>query len=280
MNAAAPALAPSPLDDAPLLDARGLSFAYGPQPVFAGVDLTIGRREIVCLIGASGCGKSTLLRLLAGLAEPGAGEVRLHGEAAGNSGNSGGNARAAAASVVFQSPALLPWLTVAGNVAFGLDFACRAKGSRTVQAARVEKALAQVGLAGHAAKRPQALSGGMAQRVALARALARDPEIVYLDEPFSALDAVTREAMQDLLVELAHQRQAAALLVTHDIDEALRIGDRVLLLAGHPARIVGEWRPDGRAPRLHRSAALNALREEILDTLAAPAAPRPCIHST
>lgn len=275
MNAAAPA--PSPLDDAPLLDARGLSFAYGPQPVFAGVDLTIGRREIVCLIGASGCGKSTLLRLLAGLAEPGAGEVRLHGEAAGNS---GGNARAAAASVVFQSPALLPWLTVADNVAFGLDFTCRAKESRTVQAARVEKALAQVGLAGHAAKRPQALSGGMVQRVALARALARDPEIVYLDEPFSALDAVTREAMQDLLVELAHQRQAAALLVTHDIDEALRIGARVLLLAGHPARIVGEWRPDGRAPRLHRSAALNALREEILDTLAAPAAARPCIHST
>lgn len=280
MNAAAPTSALFPLDDAPLLDARGLSFAYGPQPVFAGVDLTIGRREIVCLIGASGCGKSTLLRLLAGLAEPGAGEVRLHGEAAGNSGNSGGSARAAAASVVFQSPALLPWLTVAGNVAFGLDFACRAKESRTVQAARVEKALAQVGLAGHAAKRPQALSGGMAQRVALARALARDPEIVYLDEPFSALDAVTREAMQDLLVELAHQRQAAALLVTHDIDEALRIGDRVLLLAGHPARIVGEWRPDGRAPRLHRSAALNALREEILNTLAAPAATRPCIHST
>ncbi|WP_334157276.1 ABC transporter ATP-binding protein [Oryzomicrobium sp.] len=275
MRAAAPA--PFPLDDAPLLDARGLSFAYGPQPVFAGVDLTIGRREIVCLIGASGCGKSTLLRLLAGLAEPGAGEVRLHSEATGNS---SGKARAAAASVVFQSPALLPWLTVAGNVAFGLDFACRAKESRTVQAARVNKALAQVGLAGHAAKRPQALSGGMAQRVALARALARDPEIVYLDEPFSALDAVTREAMQDLLVELAHRRQAAALLVTHDIDEALRIGDRVLLLAGHPARIVGEWRPDGRAPRLHRSAALNALREEILDTLAAPAAPRPCIHST
>lgn len=286
MNAAAPTSALSSVDETPLLDARDLAFAYGPQPVFAGVDLTIGRREIVCLIGASGCGKSTLLRLLAGLAEPGAGEVRLHGEAAGNSGNSSGSTRAAAASVVFQSPALLPWLTVAGNVAFGLDFACRAKQSRKSREsradrqARVDKALAQVGLAGHAAKRPQALSGGMAQRVALARALARDPEIVYLDEPFSALDAVTREAMQDLLVELAHQRQAAALLVTHDIDEALRIGDRVLLLAGHPARIVGEWRPDGRAPRLHRSAALNALREEILDTLAAPAAARPCIQPT
>ena len=246
-----------------LLLARRLAFSYGRQQVFAEVDLTIARREIVCLIGASGCGKSTLLRLLAGLAEPTAGEVALHERS--------GKARAAAASVVFQSPALLPWLTVADNVAFGLDFQCRAKESRSQRQARVSRALAQVGLTEHAAKRPQALSGGMAQRVALARALARSPEIIYLDEPFSALDAVTRESMQDLLVNLAHQQQAAALLVTHDIDEALRIGDRVLLLAGSPARIVGEWRPEGRAPRLHRSIALNALREDILNTLSDPA---------
>ncbi|WP_428827912.1 ABC transporter ATP-binding protein [Azonexus sp. IMCC34842] len=249
-----------------LLAARQLAFSYGGAPVFAGVDLCIARREIVCLIGASGCGKSTLLRLLAGLAEPSAGDVAVDGES--------GPQRAAKASVVFQSPALLPWLTVADNVAFGLDFACRPTSSRSERQQHIERVLAQVGLAEHAQKKPQALSGGMAQRVALARALARNPEIIYLDEPFSALDAITRESMQDLLLDLAHQQQSAALLVTHDIDEALRIGDRVLLLAGGqdggPARIVGEWRPGGKAPRQHRSPALNAMREDILDSLSNP----------
>lgn len=252
--------------DSPLLIGRQLAFSYGGPPVFAGVDLTIAPREIVCLIGASGCGKSTLLRLLAGLAEPTAGEVAVDGEK--------GARRAAKASVVFQSAALLPWLSVADNVGFGLDFSCRPAEARTQRQARVATVLEQVGLAEHAQKKPQALSGGMAQRVALARALARDPQIIYLDEPFSALDAITREAMQDLLIELAHRHQSAALLVTHDIDEALRIGDRVLLLArrqdGEPAGIVGEWRPGGKAPRQHRSLALNAMREEILDSLSNP----------
>jgi NitT/TauT family transport system ATP-binding protein len=251
-----------------LLAARQLAFSYGGAPVFAGVDLSIARREIVCLIGASGCGKSTLLRLLAGLAEPTEGDVATMNTKAGLGGDGeNGAKRAAKASVVFQSPALLPWLTVAGNVAFGLDFAGRPQETKAARAERITRTLAQVGLAEHATKKPQALSGGMAQRVALARALARDPEIIYLDEPFSALDAITRESMQDLLLDLAHQQQSAALLVTHDIDEALRIGDRVLLLAGTPARIVGEWRPCGKAPRQHRSPALNAMREEILDSL-------------
>jgi len=246
-----------------LLVARQLAFSYGGAPVFSGVDLNIAPREIVCLIGASGCGKSTLLRLLAGLAEPSAGTVAVDDE--------NGAKRAAKASVVFQSPALLPWLTVAENVGFGLDFACRPQAPKAARAERIARALDQVGLTEHARKKPHALSGGMAQRVALARALARDPEIIYLDEPFSALDAITRESMQDLLLDLAHQQRSAALLVTHDIDEALRIGDRVLLLAGTPARIVGEWRPEGRAPRQHRSTALNAMREEILNSLSDPA---------
>ena len=249
-------------DDRVLLSARNLAFAYAQNQVFAQVDLSIVRGEIVCLIGASGCGKSTLLRILAGLTEPQAGEVSLHGRT--------GRARAAAASVVFQSPALLPWLSVADNVGLGLDFACRKPESRAQRQQRVHAVLEQVDLVAHAAKRPQALSGGMAQRVALARALARDPEIIYLDEPFSALDAITRESMQDLLVALVHQHSSAALLVTHDIDEALRIGDRVLLLAGSPARVVGEWRPEGTAPRQHRPASLNAMREAILDRLSTP----------
>lgn len=250
-----------------LLSATQLAFSYGSTPVFAGVDLRIAPREIVCLIGASGCGKSTLLRLLAGLAEPSAGHLTVN--------RKNGQKPESSASVVFQSPALLPWLTVAENVAFGLNFACRTPESKAERQARIDRVLSQVDLTEHARKKPQALSGGMAQRVALARALARDPDIIYLDEPFSALDAITRESMQDLLLDLAHQQQSAALLVTHDIDEALRIGDRVLLLAGNqngaPARIVGEWRPDGRAPRQHRSLHLNALREEILDSLSNPA---------
>lgn len=254
-----------------LLVARRLAFSYGRQPIFAEVDLSIERREIVCLIGASGCGKSTLLRLLAGLAEPTEGDVAImNTNAAPRIDGENGAIRAARASVVFQYPALLPWLTVAGNVAFGLDFACRPQETKAARSERVARTLAQVSLTEHAKKKPQALSGGMAQRVALARALASDPEIIYLDEPFSALDAITRESMQDLLLDLAHQQQSAALLVTHDIDEALRIGDRVLLLAGTPARIVGEWRPAGKAPRQHRSPALNAMREEILDSLSNP----------
>jgi len=247
----------------PLLLARRLAYAYpGGTPVFAEVELHVEPREIVCLIGASGCGKSTLLRVLAGLAESGSGSVEL---ASGKDPE-----QSPQSSVVFQSPALLPWLTVAQNVAFGLDFAARRREPRPAREARLAAALKQVGLADHADKKPRALSGGMAQRVALARALAGDPEIIFLDEPFSALDAITRESMQDLLLALAHGQHSAVLLVTHDIDEALRIADRVLLLAGSPAHIVGEWRPEGRAPRLHRSMALNELREEILASLSTP----------
>jgi len=248
--------------DSPLLVARRLGYAYaGVPPVLEDVDLAIAPQEILCLIGASGCGKSTLLRVLAGLAEPKTGELRVAGVP--------GCDRAATAGVVFQSPVLLPWLTVAENIGFGLGFSCRHRESRVARQGRIGRALDQVGLRAHARMKPKTLSGGMAQRVALARALARDPQIIFLDEPFSSLDAITRESMQDLLLTLARERRSAALLVTHDIDEALRIGDRVLLLAGSPARIVGEWHPEGLPPRQHRSNALNAMREEILDSLSA-----------
>jgi NitT/TauT family transport system ATP-binding protein len=175
--------------------------------------------------------------------------------------------------VVFQAPALLPWLTVAENVAFGLKFARAAPLSRLDRRRRVAEMLARVGLAADADRHPRALSGGMAQRVALARALVREPALIFLDEPFSALDALTREAMQDLLLALAQRQRSAVLMVTHDLDEALRIADRIVLLKGAPARLQGGWRPPGRAPRVHRSAALNALREEMLDALGEPAIP-------
>jgi NitT/TauT family transport system ATP-binding protein len=233
------------------------------------VDLAIHANEIVCLIGSSGSGKSTLLRILAGLAAPQSGVVHQP-EMPESSGVLRG-------SVVFQSPSLLPWLSVRDNIGFGLNFKSHPKVFRKNRKARIDQVLDRVGLQGHASKKPSALSGGMAQRTALARALVREPEIIFLDEPFSALDAITRESMQDLLVDLVRQSGRSALLVTHDIDEALRIGDRVLLLAtSEPqssARILGEWRPDGTAPRQHRSAALNQLREEILFALSSPQAP-------
>jgi NitT/TauT family transport system ATP-binding protein len=241
------------------LRATRLSFSRGSTRVLAGVELSVAREEVVCLIGASGSGKSTLVHLLAGLLPPDSGEVTVHARGPQN--------WRAKASVVFQTPALLPWLSVADNVAFGLDFACRAAAPRVPRKARVEQALNQVGLAQHANKRPNQLSGGMAQRAALARALARDPEIIFLDEPFSSLDAVTRVGMQDLLLTLARRQRSAVFLVTHDIDEALRIADRIVLLGGSPSSVKGEWRVPGQSPRRHRSSELNAVRDELIDAL-------------
>lgn len=243
-----------------LLSGTDLEFSYGNHIVFSGVNVEIKEREIISLIGASGSGKSTLLRLLAGLSAPSKGEINLALL----------DSRKAVVSYVFQTPGLLPWLSVKDNVGFGLNFNARQTRNPTKDAGSVIRALKNVGLIEHLGKKPSQLSGGMAQRVALARALARDPDIVFLDEPFSALDAITRESMQDLLLDLVHQQKSAAFLVTHDIDEALRLSDRVILLAGTPARLVGEWVPDGIAPRLHRSNQLNNIREEILAKLAEP----------
>lgn len=243
-----------------LLTGTNLEFSYGNQSVFAGVNVEIKEQEIVSLIGASGSGKSTLLRLLAGLASPNKGDINLASHAGRN----------AVASYVFQTPGLLPWLTVKDNVGFGLNFKARQTRNPLTDEQHVIRSLKSVGLIDHVDKKPSQLSGGMAQRVTLGRALARDPDIIFLDEPFSALDAITRESMQDLLIDLVHKQKSAAFLVTHDIDEALRLSDRVILLAGSPARIVGEWVPDGKAPRLHRSNQLNIVREEILAKLAEP----------
>jgi len=242
-----------------LINAQNLGYTYGLHKVFSDINLSIEREEIVCLIGASGCGKSTLLNLLSGLESTKEGAILFNGVR---------QQVKAHASVVFQNPTLLPWLTVQQNVGFGLNFNNRDRLSRTATETRISAAIKQVGLDAHRHKKPAQLSGGMAQRVALARALARDPSIVFLDEPFSALDAITRESTQDLLIDLVHQQKSAALLVTHDIDEALRIADRVLLLAGSPAVIAGEWRPKGSAPRQHRTHELNQLREDILHRLA------------
>ncbi|QNK66984.1 ABC transporter ATP-binding protein [Variovorax sp. PAMC26660] len=248
----------------PVLEASDLAFGYAKAaPVFEGVSLEVAPREIVCLLGGSGCGKSTLLRRLAHLepshASHAKGEIRFLGEAL--------TAPHPRAALVFQQPGLLPWLDAARNVGFGLDFVRQPRLERALREQRVNEALAAVGLAGQGGLFPSQLSGGMAQRVALARALAREPVLLLADEPFSALDAITRAQMQDLLVELVHRWQTAALLVTHDIDEAILVGDRILLMGDKPGRIVREWRVDVGRPRTADAAAFTALRLDILAAL-------------
>jgi NitT/TauT family transport system ATP-binding protein len=219
-------------DEAPLLQAEQLGFSYPSRPAIVDrLDLSLQKREIVALLGGSGCGKSSLLRILSGLASPQRGTLRFLGEPVRQP-----HPRSA---LLFQQPSLLPWLKVDANVAFGLDFEHQPRTTATEREARTREALAAVGLSSSAGQYPAQLSGGMAQRVALARALARQPLLLFADEPFSALDAITRAEMQALLVDVVHRWQSAVLLVTHDIDEALRVADRVLLM-GH-GRITNEW---------------------------------------
>jgi len=257
---------PAPETRAALAASR-LRVGYGDHPVVDNVSLAVNPREIVCLLGGSGCGKSTLLRGLAGLTPPQAGSVSFLGEPLHEP-----HPRAA---LVFQQPGLLPWLNVEGNVGFGLDFARQPALARDARKTRVQEAIEAVGLKAHARSYPAQLSGGQAQRVALARALARQPALLFADEPFSALDAITRAGMQSLLVELVRRWHTAALLVTHDIDEAILVADRILLMAGQPGRIVREWRVDLPRPRHEHSAGVAALRLDIIAALRSGGAASP-----
>lgn len=246
--------------DQPALQASALGFAYPDSAAtFEDIALTIRPREIVCLLGGSGCGKSTLLRVLAGLQAPTTGQISFLDAAL--------TEPSPRSALVFQQASLLPWLTVAGNVGFGLDFSRQPHITPDQRAQRVQQAIDAVGLAGCENRYPAALSGGMAQRVALARALAREPELLFADEPFSALDAITRTEMQTLLVEVVHRWHSAVLLVTHDIDEAILVADRIVLMGGQPGCIVREWQVDLPHPRIDHAAAVSALRLEILAAL-------------
>jgi ABC-type nitrate/sulfonate/bicarbonate transport system ATPase subunit len=193
---------------------RALRKAYGKHLVFDGLDLDVARGERLAILGASGCGKSTLLRCIAGLERADAGTIATTGEI----------------GVVFQEPRLFPWLSVERNVAFGARTAA--------ERARVGNVLALVGLAAAKARLPKELSGGMAQRAALARALVRDPHLLLLDEPFAALDALRRIELRAAVREILEFTRASAILVTHDVEDALALADRVVVLAGAPAEIV------------------------------------------
>jgi sulfonate transport system ATP-binding protein len=224
--------------------------------VLRDVTLEVGAGEVLAILGASGCGKSTLLRIAGGLDSPSAGQVTIDGSPV-----DGIDARCA---VGFQEPRLLPWRTLAANVALGLPRGL----SREAGAARVSELLDLVGLGSAANLRPREVSGGMAQRASLARALARNPGVLLLDEPFGALDALTRLKMQDLLLDVHAAAPTTVLLVTHDVDEALQLADRILLLGtgdeAPGATIRQVLTVPGRRPRDRGDAELAELRAELL----------------
>ena len=231
------------------------------EPVVAleEISLTVAEEEFVVIVGPSGCGKSTLLRLVAGLMEPTSGRMLLDGrEIRGPSADRG---------MVFQSYTLFPWLTVQRNVEFGLSLRGVPAAERRAIARRF---IAEVGLEGFEDAYPEQLSGGMRQRTALARALANDPEILLMDEPFGALDSQTRQLMQELLLRIWEHAHKTVLFITHDIDEAILLADRVLVMTARPGRIKKELVIDLPRPRdisLLTSPAFMAYKREVLELL-------------
>jgi NitT/TauT family transport system ATP-binding protein len=215
-------------DGEPLISFRNINHAFGQRPVLQNVDLNVAQSEFVCLIGPSGCGKTTLLRMVGGLLSPDSGEVDYAGHRV--------TGPESDVAFVFQdySKALLPWRTAAGNVSLALE----AGGvPRRARPARIHELLDKVGLAGHADHFPGQLSGGMQQRLQIARCLAQEPSVLLMDEPFGALDAITRNGLQDELLRLIETSATTALFVTHDLEEAIYLGDRVVALYPNPGRI-------------------------------------------
>jgi nitrate/nitrite transport system ATP-binding protein len=251
----------------PFLQVEGLAKAYpgSTEPVFDEVNFGIARGEFVCIIGHSGCGKTTILNVLAGLETASAGHVFMDGrEVAGPSLERG---------VVFQGHALMPWLTVRKNIAF----AVRSKWPDWTSAqvdAQVQKYVALVGLSGAIDKKPSALSGGMKQRVGIARAFAIEPKMLLLDEPFGALDALTRGTIQDELLAIVRETQQTVFMITHDVDEAVLLADKILLMSNGPqarvAEIVRNTMPrDRQRATVHHDPQYYPLRNHLVDFLVA-----------
>jgi sulfonate transport system ATP-binding protein len=244
-----------PTDGAPLT-LRGARKAFGAKTVLNGVDLHVPAGQFLTVVGRSGCGKSTLLRLIAGLDEPTAGTIAIEGVSEG---------RARLARIMFQEPRLLPWARVDANVAIGLGPAAASKQALD----RSRQALATVGLVDRAGEWPSTLSGGQKQRVALARALVSAPRILALDEPLGALDALTRMEMQRLVEQVWLSNGFTAILVTHDVAEAVALGDRIVLI-DHGA-ITADIPIDLTRPRQRGSAAFARVEAAILERLLAAA---------
>jgi NitT/TauT family transport system ATP-binding protein len=225
-----------------VIEIHGLTKRFGTRKgetlALDRVDLTVGDGEFLCLVGPSGCGKSTMLNVVAGLERADAGRVLVGGKPIGGPGPD--------RSVMFQEAALFPWLTVAKNVEFGLELAGRPK---VEWPERVERYLRLVHLWRFRDSFVHELSGGMRQRVALARALAPDPEVLLMDEPFAALDAQTRDVLHNEVQELWRQSKRTVVFVTHNVREAVRLGDRVIVLAARPGRVMLEVKIDIARPR-------------------------------
>lgn len=252
------------MSDSPsLLQVQALCKVYrsGASRLVAVQDATfsVQRGEVVCLLGPSGCGKSSLLLTVAGLQPADGGQVLLDGQPMAQPHPQVG--------VVFQEPCLLPWRNVWANVALGLQLAHQ-RIPKAMIAQRVHRALCLVGLEQFAHHYPHQLSGGMAQRVALARALVRQPLLLLMDEPFAALDAPTRQHLRYMLLQIVHRLDTAVLMVTHDIDEALYLADRILLMGARPGRIEAEWHVSLNHPRQYRDPQVLHLHAAILDRLA------------
>jgi NitT/TauT family transport system ATP-binding protein len=229
-------------------------------PALRDINLTIGTREFVSIVGPSGCGKSTLLRILAGLVTPLSGEVSVLGKPVG--------ARRRDVSLVFQRPALLPWLNILDNVLFPLRHMSRPVGS--AEADRAMVLLAMMGIADFAKLRPRELSGGMQQRVSICRALITDPLLLLMDEPFAALDALTRDELGAELSRICSEVPKAVVFVTHSIAEAVMLGDRVIVMSARPARMCRDTpiplaRP--RDARVIRQAAFQEICSDVRDAI-------------
>jgi NitT/TauT family transport system ATP-binding protein len=239
-----------------ILTIRGVTkrFAVGDDEVeaLAPIDLVIPKGEFVCMIGASGCGKSTLLRIIAGFEEPTTGEVSIDGKTIAGPGSDRG--------MVFQDYALFPWMTVRENISFGPR-------QRKLPRAEIERTTGEfvrmVGLERFADRYPNQLSGGMKQRVAIARVLANDANILLMDEPFGALDALTREQLQNELLQIWKRTGVTIIFVTHSVEEAVLLADRVLVMSAGPGQIDSDFRIDLSRPRDVSSPEFNALRRDI-----------------
>ena len=245
------------------VEGRVKTYVAGAEPVFENVNFKMARGEFVCIVGHSGCGKTTILNVLAGLEQASAGHVFMAGrEVAGPSLDRG---------VVFQGHALMPWLTVRGNIAFAVKSRWPDATAAGVDT-QVEKYVELVGLGTAIDKKPQALSGGMKQRVGIARAFAIEPKMLLLDEPFGALDALTRGTIQDELLRICAETRQTVFMITHDVDEAILLADRILLMSNGPRAGVAEivantMSRDRQRATLHHDPQYYRIRNHMVDFL-------------
>jgi NitT/TauT family transport system ATP-binding protein len=261
-------------DPHPKLHATDLTRTFGRPPravdALGPLDLTVAPGEFVCLVGPSGCGKSTLLRIAAGLLRPSTGLLEIRSEPRPDAQR---RRTARPAAMIFQDYGIYDWKSVRANVRFGLDIQ---RVPRREANARADTWLARMGLADFADAYPATLSGGMRQRVAIARALAVEPELLLMDEPFAALDAQLRTILQDELLELTQSTRTTTLFITHSLEEAIVLGDRVLVMSARPGRIIAERVPPFPRPRtgdIRTTPEFTTLRSELWDLLRKEAAP-------